>query len=151
MFSNVLSLGMGGFWIALLVLMLIVEGLAPGLVSIWFACGALVAFISSLFNAPVWFQIFWFVVVSVAALIFTRPLVKKFVNSRTEATNADRAIGKDCVVTEDIDNLSGTGAARFESKEWTARAESEGLIIPKGTVAEILRIEGVKLIVKPKC
>ena len=140
--------GMTAVWVVLMIGFLVVEGLAPGLVSIWFALGALAALISALLGAQIWLQVVWFVVVSILALIATRPLVKKYVNSRTQATNADMLIGQECIVTETIDKLHGTGAVSVAGKEWTARTDETERIIEKGSVAVIERIEGVKLIVK---
>ena len=62
-------------------------------------------------------------------------------------TNADRTIGKECVVTEEIDNLRGTGAVSVDGKIWTARLEQEDGRAPKGSVVKAVRIEGVRLIV----
>ena len=140
--------GMTAVWVVLMIGFLVVEGLAPGLVSIWFALGALAALISALLGAQIWLQVVWFVVVSILALIATRPLVKKYVNSRTQETNADMLIGQECIVTETIDKLHGTGAVSVAGKEWTARTDETERIIEKGSVAVIERIEGVKLIVK---
>ena len=142
--------GMTAVWVVLMVGFLVVEGFAPGLVSIWFALGALAALIASALGAQVWLQAVWFVVVSVLALVVTRPLAKKYVNSRTQATNADMLIGQECIVTETIDKLHGTGAVSVAGKVWTARTDVPEVIIEKGSVAVIERIEGVKLIVKTK-
>ena len=51
-------------------------------------------------------------------------------------------------VIEEIDNVAGSGAVKVAGKVWTARS-ADGDVIPAGTKAEALRIEGVKLIVKP--
>lgn len=142
--------GMTAVWVVLMICFLVAEGLAPGLVSIWFALGALAALISALLGAQVWLQAVWFVVVSVLALVVTRPLAKKYVNSRTQATNADMLIGQECIVTETIDKLRGTGAVSVAGKVWTARTDEPEKIIEKGSVAVIERIEGVKLIVRTK-
>ena len=115
--------GMATVWVVLMIGFLIVEGVAPGLVSIWFALGALAALISALLGAQVWLQALWFVLVSVLALVATRPLAKKYVNSRTQATNADMLIGQECIVTETIDKLRGTGAVSVAGKVWTARTD----------------------------
>ena len=142
--------GMATVWVVLMIGFLIVEGVAPGLVSIWFALGALAALISALLGAQVWLQALWFVLVSVLARVATRPLAKKYVNSRTQATNADMLIGQECIVTETIDKLRGTGAVSVAGKVWTARTDEPEKIIEEGTVAVVERIEGVKLIVKTK-
>ena len=62
------SISMTTLWLAAMIVLLIVEGLAPGLVSIWFALGALAAMIAAMMGAPVWLQVVWFVLVSVVAL-----------------------------------------------------------------------------------
>ena len=149
MFLNGMN-SMTAVWVVLMIGFLVVEGIAPGLVSIWFALGALAALISALLGAQVWLQAVWFIVISVLALVITRPLAKKYVNSRTQATNADMLIGQECIVTETIDKLHGTGAVSVAGKVWTARADDPEKIIEKGSVAVIERIEGVKLIVKTK-
>lgn len=149
-FSSLGSFGMPAFWLIAMVVLLIVEGLAPGLVSIWFALGALAALISALLGAPVWLQIVWFLLVSIVTLALTRPLARKYVNGRIVATNADMLVGRECVVTERIDNVLGTGAVTVGGKIWTARmADPEGKA-ETGERMEVLRIEGVKLIVKPR-
>ena len=86
--------------------------------------------------------------VSAATLVLTRPLAQRYVNSRVQPTNADALIGRDCVVTEDIDNLAGTGAVKIGGKVWTARTEDENEKYAQGDVVKAVRIEGVKLIVR---
>lgn len=139
---------MTAVWLVIMVALLIVEGVVPGLVSIWFALGALAALISAILDAPLWLQIVWFLVISIASLCLTRPLAKKYVNSRTQPTNADMLIGKECIVTEDIDNVRGTGAVTVGGKIWTARTEDPDIKVESGKEMTVLRIEGVKLIVK---
>ncbi len=138
------------FWGCAIVFFLVVEALIPGLVSIWFAAGCVPALISALVGGPLWLQVVLFLVCSVAALVLTRPLAKKYVNSRVQPTNADMIIGRDCVVTETVDNLHGTGAVSVAGKVWTARTEREDEILPEGSIARALRIDGVKLIVEQK-
>jgi len=139
---------MTALWLVLMVVLLIVEGAAPGLVSIWFALGALAAMIAAILHAPIWLQVLWFLLVSGLTLWLTRPLAKKYINDRTQPTNADMLIGSECVVTADIDNLQGTGTVSAGGREWTARAEVPDAKFAKGQVVTVARIEGVKLIVK---
>lgn len=136
-------------WLIAMIVLLAVEAVVPGLISIWFALGALAALISALLHAPLWLQIVWFLVVSIAALALTRPLAKKYINSRTQPTNADMLIGKECVVRESIDNIRGTGSVSVGGKIWTARTEKDDARLQEGDLAVVVRIEGVKLIVKP--
>ena len=136
------------FWVVALVVFLIVEAVTAGLVSIWFVFGSLVALICAALGAAVWLQIFWFVIVSVATLVLTRPLVKRYVDSRSVATNADRSIGRAAVVTERIDNLAATGAVKLDGVVWTARSTDDAVAIETGERVTVRAIEGVKLIVE---
>ena len=145
-FSGMMQMSV--FWLIAMVVLLVIEAVVPGLISIWFALGALAALISALFHAPVWLQIVWFVAVSVIALVLTRPLVRKYVNSRVTPTNEDMVIGKDAIVTEGIDNLHSKGAVLLDGKTWTARMDRETEKAEKGETVRVLRIEGVKLIVE---
>lgn len=134
-------------WFILMVGFLIVEGACPfHLVSIWFAAGSLVAGIAAMLNAALWLQIILFLVVSCTLLAALFPLVKKFLRPKIEKTNVDAVIGSRGYVTEDIDNLQAVGQVKLGGMYWTARSEN-GQIIPKGTLVEVDRIEGVKAFV----
>ena len=141
--------GMTGFWLILMLVLLVVEAMVPGLVSIWFALGALAAMIGASLHAPVWLQVILFVAVTLVTLLVTRPLARKYVNAKVQPTNADRIIGKECIVREEINNLLETGAVSVDGKLWTARSLRDGAVIPANSVAIVERIEGVKAIVKP--
>lgn len=135
-------------WLALLVVFAVAEAATVGLVSIWFAAGALVALLSTFFTGNIWVQIVLFLVVSIATMALVRPLAGKYLTPRHSATNADRVIGQEAVVTETIDDLHATGAVKVGGVEWTARSE-ESTPIPVGATVTVLRIDGVKLYVSP--
>ncbi len=136
-------------WAVLIVVFLVVEGATAGLAAIWFAAGALVALASAFLDAPVWLQVVLFIIVSVVSLLVTRPLARKYVNTKIQPTNADKVIGTTVTVTERIDNVEGTGEVSVGTRIWTARSDS-GDVIEKGTRAVVKSIEGVKLIVYPQ-
>ena len=133
-------------WAILIVVFLIVEGATAGIASIWFALGALVALISVFLGAPVWLQITLFIVVSAVTLFFTRPLARKYVNKRTQPTNADRVIGMTATVTEPVDNIAGKGYVSVGGRLWPARSET-GEPIEKDVPDTVKSIDGIKLIV----
>ena len=137
----------GIFWLAIVVVMAIIEIITLGLTTIWFAGGALVAFIASLFGAGFVIQVVLFVAVSVSLLAATRPLAVKYLNKNMESTNAESLIGKLAVVKEEIDNLNARGHVSVNGQEWTARA-GEAKVITEGVTVEIVEISGVKLLVK---
>lgn len=135
-------------WLVLLIVFAASEAATVGLTSIWFAAGALIALIAALLGGPVWVQITLFLAVSLLCLAAVRPLAKKHLNSRVEHTNADRVLGAQAQVTEDIDNIHGKGAVIIRGMTWSARSEDGGPI-STGTMVKVLRIEGVKVFVEP--
>ena len=135
-------------WLIALIVFAVAEAATVQLVSIWFAAGSLAAFISALLHAPLWLQVVLFFVVAIAALVLTRPMIKKHLNAQVKPTNADRVIGMACRVTEDIDNIAATGAVSVQGKTWTARSKT-GQPFKTGESVRAVAIEGVKLIVIP--
>ena len=138
------------YWLIALVVFLVIETATLGLATIWFAGGALVALIAAMCGAGLGIQVASFLVVSLVLLFFTRPLAVRFLNKDTLKTNVDRVVGMEGVVTEEISNLAGTGKVSLGGNMWTARTENEGGTIPVDAVVTVLRVEGVKLIVKVK-
>lgn len=136
-------------WLAVFVLLIVIELATMGLTTIWFAGGTVAGFIASMLGANVVIQAVVFFVVSIVLLIFTRPFAVRYINSNKTKTNIDGLIGQEALVLEEINNIRETGCARLEGKEWTARSVDD-TVIPADTVVIVERIEGVKLIVKTK-
>ncbi len=139
----------GIFWLIVIVAMAAIEIITLGLTTIWFAGGALVAFLASLVGASLLVQSILFVVVSVVLLAVTRPLAVEFLNKDRTKTNAESLIGKTAVVLQEIDNLNAKGLVSVNGQEWSARASEEDGI-PAETQVEIVEISGVKLLVRRK-
>lgn len=135
------------YWLILFVVLILFEIATLGLTTIWFAGGALIAFILSLFQVDLWIQIVVFVVVSVVLLFFTRPYAQKHFNKNLKKTNVEEIIGKQGKVLEDIDNKNSQGKVSLNGMVWTARSETEDVIC-KESFVQVVRVEGVKLIVK---
>lgn len=136
-------------WLAIAIVMALVEAATVQLVSIWFAIGGAAACVTSLFTDNLIVQIAVFIAVSAVALAVTRPLVKKMRQKGVEPTNADRYIGKSAVVVQTIDNEKAEGMVKVDNQTWTARSAS-GEPIAAGTAVTVTAIEGVKLMVVPK-
>lgn len=135
------------YWLIAFVVLLGIEAVSMALTTIWFAGGALAAFVLALFGVNVQVQLAVFVIVSFILLFFTRPLALKYVNRNTVKTNMESLIGKYARVTEEINNMEGKGAAVIGGQEWTARALEDGRIYQVGDLVEVKEITGVKLIV----
>lgn len=136
------------FWLILLIVLVVVEIATMGLTTIWFAGGSLVAIIAAACGAPLYVQISLFLIVSVALLVFTRPIAMKYFNRDRIRTNAESLVGRKAVVTADIDNLLSTGTVTVGGQEWSARSCIEEAKIPSGAIVIIRAISGVKLIVE---
>ena len=137
-------------WLGVLILMLVIEIVTLGLATIWFAGGALVAFIAAMLGAKMVVQIILFFAVSIVLLLVTRPIAVKYFNKDRIKTNAESLIGSDAIVIGEIDNLQGIGQVTIGGQEWSARSGNEKIKYPVGSVVKVLDIKGVKVVVEEK-
>ena len=137
------------FWTIAIIVFMIVEASTAQLVSIWFAGGSFAALIAAIFEASIPLQILIFVLMSGLLLIFTKKFVQRLKSESSIKTNFDALIGQTAIVTEDISNPDGRGAAKLRGIEWTARS-ADNSKIEQGTYVTVKNIDGVKLIVTVK-
>ena len=135
-------------WLALMVVFLVTEAATVTMVSLWFAAGSLAGLAACLLHAPVWLQVVLFLAVSALLLAALRPMARKHFTPKLSKTNVDAVVGSRGYVTADIDNVSATGTVKLGAMEWTARSTA-GCAIPKGTLVQVDKIEGVKAFVTP--
>ena len=136
------------FWMVILILCIVIEVLTLGLTTIWFAAGALVAIFAALLYAPIFVQVILFLLVSLTLLFFTRPIAVKYFNRDRVKTNVESMVGRQAIVTGDIDNVQATGQVTVSGQEWSARSWDDKVRIPAGAVVVVVAISGVKLIVR---
>jgi len=143
---------MNGFmlmWLIFAVVFLVLELSTVSLVSIWFVAGAVCALVAAAFELSIGVQIGVFIVATAVLLILTKPAVKKYIHKETEATNFDRVIGQEGIVTEKIDSVEGSGQVKVLGSVWSAKSE-DGSEIAEGEKVEVVSVEGVKAVVKRK-
>lgn len=136
------------FWMVILILCIVIEVLTLGLTTIWFAAGALVAIFAALLYAPIFAQVILFLLVSLTLLFFTRPIAVKYFNRDRVKTNVESMVGRQAIVTGEIDNVQATGQVTVSGQEWSARSWDDKVRIPAGAVVVVVAISGVKLIVR---
>ena len=136
------------YWLIAFVVLAGIEAATMALTTVWFAGGAIAAFLLSLTGASVNAQLTVFVVVSFVLLFFTRPWALRHVNRHAIKTNVDSLVGRQARVTAEVNNALGTGSAVINGQEWTARSERDEDVLPVEAGVEICAIRGVKLIVK---
>ena len=135
------------FWLIALIVLLVGEAITIGLTFVWFAVGALGALIVAVLGGALWLQVVIFLALSGVTLALDRPVFARFLKTSHAATNADRVIGQTAVVTEQIDNLSGTGQVNVAGQIWSARSAHD-VVIPRETEVRVLKISGVKVLVE---
>ena len=133
------------YWLALFVVLLVIEIITMGLTTIWFAAGALIAFVAGILGFGVTVQVVVFIVVSAVLLIMTRPLAVKYFNQERQKTNAESLIGQQALVIEDIDTLEAKGRVEIRGMEWAAKTDAPDGKIAKNTVDVVNGIQGLIL------
>ncbi len=135
-------------WLGVLALTLIIELCTMELVSIWFTLGAIIPFIlSAIGGIYIELQIAIFVVVSALLIIFVRKYAKKLLlKNMNEKTNLDSIVGKHFRVVEET-TFEKNGTVKINDVVWSIMGENQETI-EKGSIIEVLRVEGNKLIVK---
>ncbi len=133
-------------WLSLAVFFLIIESMTVEIISIYFTGGALVSMALSLLGVPLEWQILAFCVVSILLIIFTRPIVARYLKRNESKTNVDTLIGDVATVTKEI-LPDERGEVKIKGQYWLAVSANND-IIESGSKVSILAIEGAKLIVK---
>ena len=134
-------------WLIIAILFFILEMMGPGFLLFWFGVGALITTIVSIFVDNVIIQIGVFAISSTLLLFCTKPFVKKVTKNETVLTNVYSIIGKNGIVTKEINTLKGSGQIKINEELWSAKSSTND-IIPEGTTVTVLQIDGVKALVK---
>ena len=138
---------MGLLWVLAVVVFFFFFSLTYQMVSIWFIFGAIAGIIVYFLGGGFFVQFSVFIAVSLLLLILFRPIAMKMLKNQDFKSNADGLIGKGVLITEDIDNINGKGKGKINGMEWTVRSETSEEI-KAGSIVQVKRIEGVKLIVE---
>ena len=135
------------FWLLAAIVFGVIESMTMGLITIWFAGGALAALVASVLNVSIPVQIAIFLVVSIVLMVGTRKIFIEKLRTGNEKTNVEALIGRIGTAKTDIDSLS-PGTVNLSGQEWSAIC-MEDECITEGKKVKVERIEGVKLIVTP--
>lgn len=96
-------------WLIIFVACIIIEIATMGLVTIWFAGGALLAAVAAAIGGPQWLQLVLFFGTSIVLLYLTRPIAVKYFNKDRVKTNVESLVGQQAIVISEINNLQGIG------------------------------------------
>lgn len=135
-------------WLIAAGIFFIAEIATTGFLIFWLGLGSLLAMIISFFTDSILIQTTIFVISSVILILLTKPIINKYVDKgESFVTNAYSLIGKIGIVTTPINAVEATGQVKVNGEIWSAKADTD---IIEGTEVEVLKIDGVKLIVTPK-
>ena len=137
------------WWLLLFVVLILFELMTAGVTTIWFAAGALAAYIAALLGAQLWVQAGIFITVSIVLIIGLRPFVSRFLVPSGIKTNVDSLIGETAKITVMVNNQLEEGRAMLRGQEWSVRS-AEDKVIPPGSLVTVKEVCGVKLIVRLK-
>ncbi len=137
-------------WLIIAGVCFIIEMATVGFFVFWFGIGALLSMLVSIFCPEnILLQSIVFVVSSVILLFLTKPLVDRFTRKDKKVeTNAYSIIGKKGIVLQDINSTYGIGQVKISGEVWSAKSDDND-VIKKGSQIEVVKIEGVKAVVKP--
>ena len=133
-------------WVILGVIAAVVEVSIPHFGLIFVTVGAAAAAIAAGagFGFPI--QILVFVVALGASLGFLRPRMMSRLGSRGVPSRTEPLIGREGVVTTDIETTVGAGRVNVGGEDWAARAQAP---LPAGTRIRVVAADGIVLEVVP--
>lgn len=135
-------------WMITAALMILLELLTFGnLITIWFFFGSIAALITTFLTDLVVVQVLVFTIVTILSLVLVRPMAQRILlRENPIATNADRVIGKELVLEKAITQETW-GQVSYSGTLWSCVSENNQ-VIKSGEKVEVVRIDGVKLVVK---
>lgn len=133
-------------WLLVAILFAIAELMTTTLTLIWFSIGAIILiFLSSIVDS-ILIQVIIFIIISTSILIIaTKKFIKQDKNYKYD-TNLQAIINKKAIVKETI-YPNKIGIVIIEGESWSA-ISYDNEKINKNKEVEVLKIEGVKVVVK---
>ena len=137
-------------WIVVALVLFGAELLTLSFVALYPAIGSLAAAVAALLGGDIGIQVLTFALVTVLLLLLTRrPLLRLLRRTPSVPSNASNVIGRRAVVVIAIDAGPGQrGQVRVGTEHWSAKSDDERPIA-EGTTVEVVRIDGVALVVRP--
>ncbi len=136
-------------WFVFAAIFIIGEIFTAGFFLACFGIGAIVSGVLAMMGMNAVWQWASFVVVSGILFAVSRRFAEKFSKKQPPGIGADRFIGKEGIVLEEIDNSKNTGSVRIDKELWRADSDS-GEIIKKGERIVVVKLDGTHVVVKSK-
>ncbi len=133
-------------WILVAVICGAIEIFTVGFWFLWLAIAAVVVALLVQFGLlpTLEMQLLIFAIFTLLLIIFTRPLIMRFVKSNDKVSNVKALIGQHGITITPIVPMQ-FGQVKVNGEVWTAIAEEE---LEENIRVEVIGIDGVKLLVK---
>ena len=133
-------------WVALAILAAIIEVSIPHFGVVFVSVGAVAAAVVSALGFELPAQIIVFIVALGVSLVLLRPRLVRRLGARGVPSRTDTLIGKQGVVTHNIDASLGGGRVTVGGEDWAARAATT---LPVATKIRVVKADGIVLEVTP--
>lgn len=135
-------------WLIFSGICFLVEIATEGFLVCWFGVGGLCAMgVSFIFPENHFLQLIVMAIISTILILCTKKITQGISKKDNITTNVYSILGKKATVSLLIDNSKSQGQIKIDGDIWSARNEIDE-VIPEGSTVEIMKIDGVKAIVK---
>jgi len=135
-------------WGALILVTIAIGFIFSDIDTAWFALGASVALVLSIFDIHLAIQLSSFILVTTILLFTVGRWIRKRIMAKNISTNSDSLIGKEILILEDA-NEHDNGSGVIDDVVWTVTCQA-GINVEKGKHAIIIAIDENKLVVTSK-
>lgn len=137
-------------WALLGIALAVLEVTAPIFVFASLAVAAFGAGLAAWLGASIEFQLLVFAVLAALVLAVAQRRGRRWLARQSPLpTNADALPGERALVSTAIDNARDEGRVLLQGMDWAARS-ADGTPIAADTRVRVVRLDGVKLIVRPE-
>jgi membrane protein implicated in regulation of membrane protease activity len=133
-------------WLALAIVAAIVEVSIPHFGVMFVSIGAVAAAIAAVFGFDLAVQLVVFAAALTLSLLLLRERLLKQMGGRGVPSRTDHLIGREGIVTHDLDATVGAGRVNVGGEDWAARATTP---LAAGTRIRVIAADGIVLEVKP--
>ena len=135
------------FWLAVFVIMVIIEAMTIALVSIWCGISALIMIFLSRTEMPFKWQLLIFLLISVVLMLFTRPFFVKKLKLGKNKMNTESIEGTKMKVIEPISQFQKGTVRAQNGVVWNAESTDEEPLA-SGDICIVKSVKGNTLVVQ---
>ena len=133
-------------WVTVALVAAVIEISIPHFGVIFVSLGAIAAAVAAYLSFGPVTQLALFIFVVGASFLLIRPRLLKSMSAAGVPGRTEMLIGRNGMVTQDIDSSVGAGRVNVEGQDWAARAAAP---IVAGTRITVVGADGIVLEVKP--